>query len=55
MRSGRGLSLIAAWGEQVDVNVVYAQRDYGLGGTAWRVVYENAAMFKALYDVTFRC
>jgi len=42
-------------GEQVDVNVVYAQRDYGLGGTAWRVVYENAAMFKALYDVTFRC
>jgi len=42
-------------GDEVDINVVYAQRDYGLGETARRVVYENAAFFKALYDVTFRC
>jgi uncharacterized SAM-binding protein YcdF (DUF218 family) len=42
-------------GDQVYVNVVYAHRDYGLAGTAWRVVYENAAFFKAFYDVTFRC
>lgn len=38
----------------VDVNIVYAHRDYGLRGTARRVVYENAAFFKALYDVNFR-
>lgn len=42
-------------GDTVDVNVVYAHLDYGLGGTVRRVVYENAAMFKAFYDVTFRC
>ncbi|MDR7347969.1 ElyC/SanA/YdcF family protein [Enteractinococcus fodinae] len=42
-------------GKQVDVNVVYSHRDYDLAGTVWRVVYENAAMFKAFYDVAFRC
>jgi uncharacterized SAM-binding protein YcdF (DUF218 family) len=42
-------------GDQVDVNVVFAHRDYSLAGTAWHVVYENAAFFKAFYDVTSRC
>lgn len=41
-------------GDEVDVNVVYAHRDYSLRGTARRVLYENAAFFKAFYDVTFR-
>jgi uncharacterized SAM-binding protein YcdF (DUF218 family) len=41
--------------DEVDVNVVYAHRDYGVAGTASRVVYENAAFFKAFYDVTFQC
>ena len=41
-------------GDEVDVNVVYAHRDYGLRGTVRRVLYENAAFFKAIYDVTFR-
>lgn len=41
-------------GDEVDVNVVYAHRDYGLRGTARRLLYENAAFFKAFYDVTFR-
>lgn len=42
-------------GDQVEVNVVHSHRDYGLAGTAWRAVYENAAIFKAFYDVTVRC
>lgn len=42
-------------GDEVDINVVYAHRDYGVSGTAWRVLYENAAFFKAVYDVTVRC
>jgi len=42
-------------GDAVDVNVVYAHLNYDLGETARRVMYENAAMFKAFYDVTFRC
>lgn len=42
-------------GDEVDINVVYAHRDYGIGGTAWRALYENAAFFKAVYDVTVRC
>lgn len=41
-------------GDDVDVNVVYAHRDYGLRGTARRVLYENAAFFKAVYDVASR-
>lgn len=38
--------------DAVELNVVDAHRDYGVGWAAWRVPYESAAFFKAIYDGT---
>lgn len=38
-----------------DLNVVVADREHSAPEKAWRIVYENAAFVKAVWQVTWRC
>ncbi len=42
-------------GDDVDVNVVFADRDLTASEGAWYAVYENAAFLKAVWDTTVQC
>ncbi|MDN5912732.1 MAG: hypothetical protein L0K46_05130 [Yaniella sp.] len=42
-------------GDDVDVNVVFADRDLSVGQWGYHIVYENAAFLKAAWQTTFRC
>lgn len=42
-------------GNDLAVNVVYVDRDYKVSRWVWHVVYENAAYFKAVWQVMTRC
>lgn len=42
-------------GNEIDINVVYADVDMGPERWAWHVVYENAAFVKALIQTNLNC
>lgn len=42
-------------GDEVDVNVVFAERDLSVAQWGFHVVYENVAFLKAAWQTTFRC
>lgn len=42
-------------GDDVDVNVVFADRDLSITQWAWHLAYENVAFVKAVFQTTFRC
>jgi len=42
-------------GEEVDVNVVFADRDLSVGQWGYHLVYENAAFLKAALQTAVRC
>lgn len=42
-------------GDEVDVNVVFDDRDLTARQWVWHVVYENAAFLKAAWQTTVRC
>ena len=42
-------------GQEIDVNLVYADPDLNVAQWGWRVVYENAAFVKAIWQTSTRC
>ena len=42
-------------GDEVDVNVVFSDRDLNVAQWGYHLVYENAAFLKAALQTTFRC
>lgn len=42
-------------GEDVDVNVVFSERDLSAARWGWHIVYENVAFLKAVFQTTLRC
>lgn len=42
-------------GTDLDINVVFAERDLSVAQWSWYVVYENAAFLKALWQTATRC
>ncbi|GAA4118547.1 hypothetical protein GCM10022249_23430 [Enteractinococcus coprophilus] len=39
----------------VEINIVFSERDLNISEWAWHVVYENAAFLKAAWETTTRC
>lgn len=42
-------------GDDVDVNVVFADRNLSTAQWAWHLAYENVALLKAFFQTTLRC
>lgn len=42
-------------GKDIDVNVVFSERELSFSQWVWHILYENSALLKAAFQTTFRC